>query len=138
MVWPVDIRSVAPTHELNTGQWTRGLYEGFWWTIYSGGFLEATDDLEYKKTSEKDNLCILSDLKGSTNLACIYPDEVDTVSAIHRKLRRDQQQHPLVREILKMTAEMDSLKKFLSDELAEFSKQEIIPGKCVGCLSQTE
>ncbi len=121
--------------QLGTGQWAHGLYEGFWWTIYSGGFSDRTGDLEYKRTSERNNLCILTELSGPTPLACIYPDEFEAVKTVHRKLGREQRELPLVKGILKMTAEIDSLKELLSHELGEFAKQEIIPGKCSACIA---
>ncbi len=119
--------------ELDTGQWARGLYEGFWWTIYSGGFSDAIEEREYIIASEHDGLCLLHELRGN-NVACIRPDEVEIVRVRLRELKREQEKIPLVREILKIKGKMDRLKEELSQKLKNLAESDITPGKCSECI----
>ena len=110
----------------------RGLLREFSWRVFSRALSDTDEEPVHIIAGEMGGLSLLHDLGGS-NLAWIRPDEVDAVESLHRKLRKKYRALPLSNEIVKMKAELDTLKESLTQGLDRFAKEEVVPGRCSLC-----
>lgn len=113
-----------------TGQ--RGLLRAFSWRVFSWALSDTDEEPCHIIADEMDGLCLLHD-QGGSSLAWIRPDEVDAVQSLHLTLRKKYRALPFRNEIVKMRAELDTLKESLTQGLDRFAKEEVVPGKCSLC-----